>query len=184
MHIRDALEEQQREHVGLEICRIHRPAQNVRRFPQVGFKLTEGNCGSVHQGIWTIRLAMVIVEPPEFGKRKSLRRQISILIIAAEAWLVWPKRRSGAAPATRERRARRATPCRPNEPTQPFAKRRDNGAPTSEGLALVARTRLYRQFRSQCGRKYTTSTTSRAPITPQAIHGQSRFSKETCATHS
>ena len=39
MHVRDALEEQEREHVGLEIGGIDRTAQDVRGFPKVGFKL-------------------------------------------------------------------------------------------------------------------------------------------------
>ena len=33
--IRNAFEEEQREDVGLEVCSIHRPAKNVRGFPQV-----------------------------------------------------------------------------------------------------------------------------------------------------
>jgi hypothetical protein len=37
--IADALEEQQREDVGLEVSGIHRAAQDVGGFPQVGFKL-------------------------------------------------------------------------------------------------------------------------------------------------
>ena len=39
VNVRDTLEEQQREDVGLEVGRIHRTAQDVRSFPQVGFKL-------------------------------------------------------------------------------------------------------------------------------------------------
>jgi hypothetical protein len=41
MHVRDALEEQKRENVGLEVRGIHRPAQDVRRLPEVGFKLAQ-----------------------------------------------------------------------------------------------------------------------------------------------
>ena len=37
--IGDALEEQQREDVGLEVGRIHRPAQDVGGFPEVRFEL-------------------------------------------------------------------------------------------------------------------------------------------------
>ena len=37
----DAIEEQQREDVSLEIGRIHRTAQNVGGFPKMAFKLTK-----------------------------------------------------------------------------------------------------------------------------------------------
>ena len=40
--IRNAFEEQQREDVGLEVRGIHGTAQDVRRFPQVGFQLAQG----------------------------------------------------------------------------------------------------------------------------------------------
>ena len=35
MDVRDAFEEEQREDVGLEVGGIHRPPQDVRRFPEV-----------------------------------------------------------------------------------------------------------------------------------------------------
>lgn len=43
MDIREPFEEQQREDVGLEVRRIHRPAQDVRGLPKVGFELGEGD---------------------------------------------------------------------------------------------------------------------------------------------
>jgi hypothetical protein len=39
--IADALEEQQRKDVGLEVSRIHRAAQDIGRFPEVTFELAE-----------------------------------------------------------------------------------------------------------------------------------------------
>ena len=48
----------------------------------------------------------------------------------------------GGVAAISERRARRVTPCRAKR-HQPFAKRRDNGATKSEGLASVAQNRDY-----------------------------------------
>lgn len=39
LHVRDALEKQKWEHVGLEIGGIDRSAQDVRGFPKVGFEL-------------------------------------------------------------------------------------------------------------------------------------------------
>ena len=39
--VTNPLEEQQREDVGLEVSRIHRAAQDVGGFPEVGFKLAE-----------------------------------------------------------------------------------------------------------------------------------------------
>jgi len=39
--IRDALEEEERKDVGLEVGGIHRTPQNVRRLPEVGFELAE-----------------------------------------------------------------------------------------------------------------------------------------------
>ena len=53
-----------------------------------------------------------------------------------------PQRGSGGAAAIPERRARRVTPCRAKR-RQPFAKRRDNGATKSGGLASVAQNRDY-----------------------------------------
>ena len=41
--IRDSLEEEQREDVGLEVGGIHRAAQDVRGLPEVGFKLAKGS---------------------------------------------------------------------------------------------------------------------------------------------
>ena len=41
MHIRDALEKQQRENVGLEIRRIHGTPENIGRLPEMGFQLAE-----------------------------------------------------------------------------------------------------------------------------------------------
>ena len=43
VNVREALEEQEREDVGLEVRRIHRTAQDVRGLPEVGFKLIEGD---------------------------------------------------------------------------------------------------------------------------------------------
>jgi hypothetical protein len=43
--VRDPLEEQQRENVGLEVGRIHRSAQNVGGFPQMRFKLSQRQPG-------------------------------------------------------------------------------------------------------------------------------------------
>src|SRR4029077_11196969 len=43
MDIRDALEEHQRENVGLEVRGVHRPPQDIRRFPKVGLKGAEGD---------------------------------------------------------------------------------------------------------------------------------------------
>ena len=48
IHIRDALEEEQREDVGLEIGRIHRAAQDIRGLPEVGFKLAKGKLILAH----------------------------------------------------------------------------------------------------------------------------------------
>ena len=43
MDIREALEEQQREDVGLKIRRIHRAAKDVRGLPEMGFKLGQSD---------------------------------------------------------------------------------------------------------------------------------------------
>ena len=43
--VADALEEQQREDVGLEVSRIHRAAQDVGGLPQVAFKLAQSDIG-------------------------------------------------------------------------------------------------------------------------------------------
>jgi len=45
MDIREPLEEQQREDIRFEVRRIHRPAQDVRGLPEVGFELGEGDGG-------------------------------------------------------------------------------------------------------------------------------------------
>lgn len=42
-NVRDALKEQQREDVGLEVRRIHWPAQDVGRFPEMRFELVKGD---------------------------------------------------------------------------------------------------------------------------------------------
>ena len=47
--ITDALEEQQREDVGLEVGGIYRAAQDVGGRPQVGFELGKGNCLILHE---------------------------------------------------------------------------------------------------------------------------------------
>ena len=39
VHIRQPFEEQQGKHVSLEVRRIHRSPQNIRGFPEMGFKL-------------------------------------------------------------------------------------------------------------------------------------------------
>jgi len=41
VHVGNALEEQQRKDVSLEVGRIHRAAQNIRRLPEMGFELVE-----------------------------------------------------------------------------------------------------------------------------------------------
>ncbi len=53
--IADALEEQQREDVGLEVSRIHRAAQDVGGFPEVAFELTQG------YGTWGIQSELMII---------------------------------------------------------------------------------------------------------------------------
>ncbi len=40
MHVRDAFEEQQREHIRFEVGRIGRSTQAVGGFPEVGLELT------------------------------------------------------------------------------------------------------------------------------------------------
>ena len=69
MHVRDALEEEEREHVGLEIGGIDRATQDVRGFPEVGFKVTdcdlERRTSSASSGVtWNMKSA---------GKRSRLR---------------------------------------------------------------------------------------------------------------
>ena len=54
MHIRDALEKQQREHIRLEVGRIHRSAQDVGGLPEVRFKLGEGDGGGGHAVGWRV----------------------------------------------------------------------------------------------------------------------------------
>ena len=51
MHVGEALEEQEREDVGLEVRRIHRPAQDVGGFPEVRFELIEGDGVRGHAAI-------------------------------------------------------------------------------------------------------------------------------------
>ena len=46
--IGDALEEEQREDVGLEVGGVHRAAQDVGGFPEVGFELAKGGDVVVH----------------------------------------------------------------------------------------------------------------------------------------
>lgn len=65
LNIRDALEEQERENVGLEIGGIDRPAKDVRGLPKVRFELGEGH------GKSCIRLVGTPVT-----KRKSLHSTI------------------------------------------------------------------------------------------------------------
>src|SRR5437879_1726888 len=48
MNVRNALEEEQRKDVGLEVCSVHWTAQDVRGFPQVRFQLRNRNGG--HRG--------------------------------------------------------------------------------------------------------------------------------------
>jgi hypothetical protein len=43
MHVREALEEQEREDVSLEVCRIYRTAQDVGGFPEMRFELIESD---------------------------------------------------------------------------------------------------------------------------------------------
>lgn len=43
IHVRNALEKEQGEDVRLEVGSVHRAAQDVRRFPEVGFELGEGD---------------------------------------------------------------------------------------------------------------------------------------------
>ena len=48
MHIRNPLEEEQREDVGLEVGSIDRTTEDVGRFPEVGFELANGDGRRVH----------------------------------------------------------------------------------------------------------------------------------------
>ena len=45
MDIGETLEEQERENIGLEVCRIDRSLEEPSGFPQVGFELGEGDLG-------------------------------------------------------------------------------------------------------------------------------------------
>jgi hypothetical protein len=45
VHVGDALEEEQREDIGLEVGRIYWTVQDVGCFPEVGFQLAEGGIG-------------------------------------------------------------------------------------------------------------------------------------------
>ena len=47
MHIGDAFEEEQGEDIGLEVGRIHRSAEDIGGFPEVGFQLGEGDAHRV-----------------------------------------------------------------------------------------------------------------------------------------
>ena len=51
MHVGEALEEQEREDVGLEVRRIHRPAQDIGGFPEMRFELIEGDSVPRHAAI-------------------------------------------------------------------------------------------------------------------------------------
>ena len=57
VHVGDALEEQQREDVGLEVGGIDRAAQDVGGLPEMGFELAEGGCVVRH---WMTRAASPI----------------------------------------------------------------------------------------------------------------------------
>ena len=46
--IADALEEQQREDVGLEVSRVHRATKDVGRLPEVGFKSGQADLVVAH----------------------------------------------------------------------------------------------------------------------------------------
>jgi hypothetical protein len=45
MDIGETLEEQEREDIGLEVCRIDRALEEPCGFPKVGFELGEGDLG-------------------------------------------------------------------------------------------------------------------------------------------
>jgi hypothetical protein len=47
--VRDAFEEEQREHIGLEIGCIHRAAKDVGGFPKVGLELAQTHCRIIHK---------------------------------------------------------------------------------------------------------------------------------------
>jgi hypothetical protein len=49
--VRDAFEEEQREHIGLEIGCIHRAAKYVGGFPKVGLELAQTHCRIIHKKI-------------------------------------------------------------------------------------------------------------------------------------
>ena len=51
MHIREALEEQKREDVSLEVRRIYWPAQDIGSFPEMRFELIEGDSVPRHVAI-------------------------------------------------------------------------------------------------------------------------------------
>ena len=59
MHIGDALEEQERENVGLEISGIHRPAQDVGRLPEMRFELAQSHSLLSRQNVVCLRQFMV-----------------------------------------------------------------------------------------------------------------------------
>ena len=64
---------------------------------------------------------------------------------------------------------------------QPFARRRDNGATASEGLASVA-PEISDPSGSYCLRKYVSKIVSKDPPVAQLKYGHSRVSIETRAT--
>jgi hypothetical protein len=65
MHVRDPPEEQQWEHVRLEIGRVYRAAKYVRSLPKVRFELTESSA--------VIRLCMAVSGSGGFGLRNNVR---------------------------------------------------------------------------------------------------------------
>lgn len=58
--IGNAFEEEQRKDVALEVRRVHRPAQDIGRFPEMGFKLAECDRVGGHAD-----------EASMFGRRRS-----------------------------------------------------------------------------------------------------------------
>jgi hypothetical protein len=75
MHIREPLEEQEREDVGLEVRRIHRSLQKPRGFPEVGFELGVAN-GDVDLGLCQRVVGDLVVTP--------LRHAFTLEVIAGK----------------------------------------------------------------------------------------------------